>query len=148
VGWRRSLAARPLRNWKRFNWELHSMIGFWTFAFTLMWGITGIYVVFPSPFQRVVALFLTPDLFNPRNSPDERFLRWFSLIHFGNFGPGEWRLRTLWVVLGLAPPFLFLTGILMWWNRVIQPKIAARFRRLTTASAAQRSSIPAGAPPT
>ena len=132
ASWRRSLAARPSRNWKRFNWEVHSMIGFWTFLFTLMWGITGIYVVFPSPFQRVVALFLTPDLFNPRNSPDERFLRWFSLIHFGNFGPGEWRLRALWVILGFAPPFLFLTGALMWWNRVVQPKFAIRFRHLTT----------------
>lgn len=119
--WRRSLAARTTGNWKRFNWELHSMIGFWTYAFSLMWGITGIYVVFPAPFQRVAGLFLTPDLFDPRHSPDEQLLRWFSLVHFGNFGPGEWILRTVWVLLGLAPPLLFVTGGLMWWNRKLWP---------------------------
>jgi uncharacterized iron-regulated membrane protein len=126
--WRRSVATRSTGNWKRFNWELHSTIGFWTFAFLLMWGVTGIYVVFPTPFQRVAGLFLTPDLFDPRHSPDEQLLRWFSLVHFGNFGPGEWMLRTVWVVAGLAPPFLFATGALMWWNRKLWPWWVRRFR--------------------
>lgn len=125
--WRRSLAARTTGNWKRFNWELHSMVGFWTYAFSLMWGVTGIYVVFPAPFQRVAGLFLTPDLFDARHSPDEQILRWFSLVHFGNFGPGEWMLRTIWVFAGLAPPLLFVTGALMWWNRTLWPW-ARRFR--------------------
>jgi uncharacterized iron-regulated membrane protein len=119
--WRRSIAPRSRGNWKRFNWELHSMVGFWTYAFLLMWGVTGIYVVFPAPFQRVAGLFLTPDLFDPRHSPDEQFLRWFSLVHFGNFGPGEWVLRTVWVLAGFAPPLLFITGALMWWNRKLGP---------------------------
>jgi uncharacterized iron-regulated membrane protein len=119
--WRRSVAARSTGNWKRFNWELHSMIGFWTYAFLLMWGVTGVYVVFPAPFQRVAGLFLTPDLFDSRHSPDEQLLRWFSLVHFGNFGQGEWMLRTVWVVAGLAPPILFVTGAMMWWNRKLGP---------------------------
>jgi uncharacterized iron-regulated membrane protein len=121
--WRRSVAARSSGNWKRFNWELHSMIGFWSYAFLLMWAATGIYVVFPAPFQRVAGLFLTPDLFDPRHSPDEQLLRWFSLVHFGNFGPGEWMLRTVWVLAGLAPPLLFATGALMWWNRKLWPAL-------------------------
>jgi uncharacterized iron-regulated membrane protein len=119
--WRRSLAIRTTGNWKRFNWDLHSMVGFWTYAFSLMWGVTGIYVVFPAPFQRVAGLFLTPDLFDARHSPDEQLLRWFSLVHFGNFGPGEWMLRTIWVLAGLAPPLLFVTGALMWCNRTLWP---------------------------
>jgi uncharacterized iron-regulated membrane protein len=125
--WRRSLAACTTGNWKRFNWELHSMIGFWTYAFSLMWGVTGIYLVFPAPFQRVAGLFLTPDLFDPRHSPDERLLRWFSLVHFGNFGQGEWMLRSIWVLAGLAPPLLFVTGAIMWWNRTLWPWVR-RFR--------------------
>jgi uncharacterized iron-regulated membrane protein len=28
-------------------------------------------------------------------------------------------VKALWVVLGLVPPFLFVTGALMWWNRVL-----------------------------
>jgi uncharacterized iron-regulated membrane protein len=142
--WRGSLRARSTGNWKRFNWELHSMIGFWTYAFSLMWSITGIYVVFPSPFQRVVALFLTPDLFEPRKSPDERFLRWFSLIHFGNFGVGEWRLRTIWFLVGFAPPLLFLTGVLMWWNSTLRPLWAKRVRRQDSGL---QVPIPASPPP-
>jgi uncharacterized iron-regulated membrane protein len=144
ANWRASLAARSTHNWKRFNWELHSTIGFWTYAFSLMWGLTGIYVCFHAPFQRVVALFLIPDLFEPRNSPDEQLLRWFSLIHFGNFGMGEWRLRTIWVIMGFAPPLLFATGGIMWWNRKIQPFLRRRRERQDSAPPVP---IPASPPP-
>jgi uncharacterized iron-regulated membrane protein len=123
--WRRSLRPRFEANWKRFNWELHSTIGFWTYAFSLMWGITGIYVVFPAPFQRLVALFLVPDLLDPRRSPDERLLRWMNYLHFGEFGRGDWPLKVVWVVIGLAPALLFLTGIIMWGNRVLLPAVRA-----------------------
>jgi uncharacterized iron-regulated membrane protein len=138
--WRRSLRPRWQANWKRFNWELHSTIGFWTYAFLLMWGITGIYVVFPAPFQRVVGLFLTPDLLDPRRSPDERLLRWLSYLHFGEFGRHDWPLKMIWVVIGLAPALLFLTGIVMWWNRVLLPAVrgvAKRRAAPATAVAAQ-----------
>ena len=120
--WRRSLTVRSQGNWKRVNWELHSTIGFWTYAFSLMWGITGVYVVFPAPFQRVVALVFIPDLLNPRRSPDERILRWMNFLHFGEFFAGDWPLKVIWVVIGLAPTCLFITGVLMWWNRVLRPK--------------------------
>jgi len=123
--WRRSLTARSGSNWKRFNWELHSTVGFWTSAFSLMWGITGVYVVFPAPFQRVVALFLIPDLMNPRRSPDERLLRWMNYFHFGEFFRGDWPLKVVWVIIGLAPAFLFVTGMIMWWNRVLLPAVRA-----------------------
>ncbi|HUI81402.1 MAG TPA: PepSY-associated TM helix domain-containing protein [Bryobacteraceae bacterium] len=136
ANWRRSLTAGTRSNWKRFNWELHSMIGFWTFAFFFMWGITGIYVVFPAPFQRVVALFVTPDLLDPRRSPDEQFLRWFTRLHFGSF---DWPWKFVWVVLGLAPVALFITGVLMWWNRVLHPRIRALGRKAELARAAAPS---------
>ncbi len=115
--WRRHTRVRRNVGWKRFTWDLHSAIGFWTCAFSLMWGVTGVYVVFPWPFQRLVGLFLTPDLFNPRRSPDQRLLLWLTRLHFGNFS--QWPLKALWVAIGLAPAALFLTGLVMWWNRVI-----------------------------
>jgi uncharacterized iron-regulated membrane protein len=130
--WRRSLRARTRGNWKRLNWELHSMIGFWTFAFFFMWGVTGVYVVFPAPFQRVMALFVTPDLLDPRRSPDEQILRWLTRFHFGSFA---WPWKIVWIVFGLAPVLLFVTGVLMWWNRVLHPRIRGLVRkpRLTQA---------------
>ena len=134
--WRRSLTVRSQGNWKRFNWELHSTVGFWTYAFSLMWGITGVYVVFPAPFQRVVALFFIPDLLNPRRSPDERILRWMNFLHFGEFFAGDWPLKVVWVAMGLAPAFLFVTGALMWWNRVLRPAARAARQQSEIASSA------------
>jgi uncharacterized iron-regulated membrane protein len=55
-------------------------------------------------------------------------LRGLYAAHFGNFG--GWFIKTLWVILGLAPVLLFVTGVLMWWNRVLSPS-ARRARRQT-----------------
>jgi len=119
--WRRSLAIHRRTGWKRFNWDLHSALGFWTFAFSFMWGVTGIYVVYQWPFQRLVGLFVVPDMLHPRQSLDNRILLWLTKLHFGNFYRGDWPLKIVWVVLGLAPALLFVTGVLMWWNRVVGP---------------------------
>lgn len=47
---------------------------------------------------------------------------WISPLHYGDFG-GVW-VKALWVALGLAPALLFVTGSLMWWNRVLSKKWA------------------------
>jgi uncharacterized iron-regulated membrane protein len=47
---------------------------------------------------------------------------WISPLHFGDFGGVG--VKILWVVLGLAPAALFVTGSLMWWNRVLSKKWA------------------------
>jgi uncharacterized iron-regulated membrane protein len=147
---RRSFTIDFRANWKRFNWDLHSVVGFWMFAFVFIWGVTGVYLVFPAPFQTVVNHFSPLQLYGlqselktpaapefniiqvadqpapqqarrrrkpPRGSNGDVFLRWFYYLHFGNFG--DWQVKALWVVLGLTPPFLFVTGALMWWNRVL-----------------------------
>ncbi len=36
--WKRSVSIRMTAGWRRFNWDLHSALGFWLFAFMLMWG--------------------------------------------------------------------------------------------------------------
>jgi uncharacterized iron-regulated membrane protein len=40
-------------------------------------------------------------------------------VHFGRFAGVK--TKALWAVMGLMPPALFVTGALMWWNRVLQP---------------------------
>jgi len=57
-----------------------------------------------------------------------RILRGFSYAHYGNFA--GWGVKTLWVILGLAPAVLFSTALLMWLNRVIIPALR-RLRRRT-----------------
>jgi uncharacterized iron-regulated membrane protein len=150
---RRSLTIDFRANWKRLNWDLHSVVGVWMFAFVFIWGVTGVYLVFPTPFQVVVNHFSHLELYGltsslqepatsqiirvaeqtpppvrrrrrpPRGSNGDVFLRWFYYLHFGNFG--DWEIKALWVVLGLAPPFLFATGALMWWNRVLSREARA-----------------------
>lgn len=46
----------------------------------------------------------------------DRTLAWIGPLHTGNYG-SAW-VKALYVVLGLAPALLFVTGFTMWWNRV------------------------------
>jgi uncharacterized iron-regulated membrane protein len=45
---------------------------------------------------------------------------WVAPLHVGSFGGTT--IRVAWLVLGLAPPFLFVTGFIMWWSRVVKPQ--------------------------
>jgi uncharacterized iron-regulated membrane protein len=47
-------------------------------------------------------------------------LAWVGPLHVGSFGGDV--VRVAWLVLGLAPPALFVTGFLMWWIRVVRPR--------------------------
>ena len=49
----------------------------------------------------------------------DRILSWFSVLHFGVFG--GWPIKVLWAVWGLSLPGLAVSGLLMWWRRVVQP---------------------------
>lgn len=163
--WRRSLWVNPRAGWKRINWDLHSAIGFWTFALVFMWAFTGIYLVFPTPFQRTIhqvmplrqyappepeedevripapaAVFAQPAQPEPQvfdfskgegfgkgkgrrpqiqRTAGDTMIRWWYWLHFGNFA--GWKVKALWVALGLIPALLFVTGTIMWWNRVLSP---------------------------
>ena len=118
--WRRSLTVDLKSNWKLFNWNLHSAAGFWSFLITLMWALSGIYLSFPNPFQDIVEYLQPAENFTDGQvrSGDE-FLRWLSRLHFGRFG--GWPIKALWAVLGILPVILFITGLVMWWNRVLRP---------------------------
>ena len=41
--WKRSVGVKVTAGWRRFNWDLHSALGFWLFIFMLMWGVSGWY---------------------------------------------------------------------------------------------------------
>jgi uncharacterized iron-regulated membrane protein len=126
--WRRSLTIDWKANPRSFNWSLHSALGFWSLAFIFMWGISGIYLSWPGPFNGLV------DFFNASQSRELRFgdqvLAWLARLHFGRF---RWLpLKIVWTVFGLVPVALLVTGVVMWWNRVLGPwykrKLAARLQ--------------------
>ena len=156
-GWRRALTIRASAGWRRFIFDLHSAVGFWTFWALLMWGLTGGYFVFPQPFRAAI------DFFTPINGPSRptlvapnppaaapeqsttprprprrpltlggRILRGFSNAHYGTFG--GWGVKLLWVILGLTPAVLFGTALLMWWTRVLAPMMLRLRRRSNSAA--------------
>jgi uncharacterized iron-regulated membrane protein len=122
--WRRSLLVHRQVGWRRFTWDFHSALGFWMVAFVAMWAVSGVYLAFPEPFTNLVD-FLQP--FDP-TSRTPRFgddaLAWLARIHFGRAW-GPW-VKTVWVILGLTPAVLFVTGALMWWNRVLRHAFRSR----------------------
>lgn len=156
--WRKSLTIRRTDSWKRFNWDLHSAMGIWALAFVLLWGVTGVYLVFPKPFERAVNFFtpvsqfrgqapaptesegridpgpgitretdkdgnirvtIRPGLVRRPQRLGDRIVRSFTTSHFGTFGGNP--IKVIWVLFGLTPALLFVTGFLMWWNRVLAP---------------------------
>ena len=122
-GWRRALVVDWRANWRRVNWSVHSAFGFWTMLFIFMWAFTGIYLAFPEPFAAVVD-YLEPfeeDNFDPRTG--DQILYWFSYMHFGRFSGVT---KVTWATIGLVPPVMFVTGAVMWWNRVVRPWLASR----------------------
>jgi uncharacterized iron-regulated membrane protein len=108
-------------NWRsffaRFTWDLHSALGFWSFLFVLMWGISGFYFCFP---QAVNALSGYAD---PNDKYADRILSLLSNAHFGRF---DWFTEALWALLGLVPALLSLTGVFLCCRRMIYKVPPAR----------------------
>ena len=116
--WKRSLSIKLFGGWRRFTWDLHSAMGFWLFGFLLIWGVSGIYLGVPDPFSRLLEFGRPPE---GTEYFGDRLLVWMTRMHFG-----RWRvpwLKAVWAVLGLVPAIMFVTGLLMWWNRVVRPKL-------------------------
>jgi uncharacterized iron-regulated membrane protein len=128
--WSRSLLVERQASWKRLNWNLHSVLGIWFLLFVLMWGVTGLYLSFPGAFSAVADYFQPVDYtsveYTERGA--DRILYWLAYGHFGRFirripgcGVGcDLTLKTVWAGAALVPPVMFVTGAIMWWNRVVR----------------------------
>ena len=105
--WPSGLRIHWAASWRRLTWNLHGVVGAWTFAFVLMWAMTGIFLSFPDPFVALLEF------------GDRRLLNAVSYasgsLHGGGFG--WWPLELMWALLGLVPAAMFGTGLLMWRNR-------------------------------
>jgi uncharacterized iron-regulated membrane protein len=138
--WRDSLVvSAPLKS-RKFLWQLHSSVGFWAFALVFVWSLTAVYFAFPEPVEGTIEYFDSDPTDSVR--PGEPVLLALIQMHFGRFG-GLW-VRYLWVLLGLLPAVLFVTGFALWWTRVVRRWLANAARRgavtLTRASTAAGNS--------
>jgi uncharacterized iron-regulated membrane protein len=128
--WRRSLTVDLRAHSRRLTWSLHSAFGFWSFAFLFMWGVTGVFLSFQPAIAAVFDLLEPFDASSSVERVVDRIQYWLAYLHFGRLGgrgiPGCGRglcnsiTKGAWAAFGLVPPLLFVTGGLMWWNRVLR----------------------------
>jgi uncharacterized iron-regulated membrane protein len=130
--WRRSLIVHRNAGWRRFTWDLHSMIGFWSLGFIVLFGLSGAYLGNPEPFQEFADRIQTPTPENAGIRFVDDVIYWLAYLHFGRIngigipchGPGlcDQTTKFVWAFFGLAPAAMFVTGVVMWWNRVVRKK--------------------------
>jgi uncharacterized iron-regulated membrane protein len=143
--WRRSLGVHFKANWKRITWDLHSAIGFWTAVVVFMFAFTGFYLVFQLWFSPIVDKLEARNgtILNPSNI--ENVLVWLPRLHFGRFRQVRksltLTLKIVWVILGLAPAILSVTGVLMWWNRVVRKVIGQSAQELQVVRSASLETV-------
>jgi uncharacterized iron-regulated membrane protein len=53
-----------------------------------------------------------------RETAGDIVIEWVTPLHIGGFGGAG--VRAIWLILGLVPPLLFITGFIMWWSRVMR----------------------------
>jgi uncharacterized iron-regulated membrane protein len=115
--WYQGFYFKPKHNWKRINFDLHAALGFWSLAILFLWGLTGIYFAFPEPFNAAVDYFEPQQLATATRKGDE-LIAWLVKMHFGRYG--GMGVRITYVIIGLLPAVMFVTGAIMWWNRVLR----------------------------
>ena len=118
--WVMGLYFTPRTGWKRMNFDIHSALGFWSLPILVLWGVTGVYFAFPEPFIAIVNYFEPLEQATGSRRGDE-FLAWIVRMHFGRYG--GMGVRITYVILGLLPAALFITGAIMWWKRVLQGRL-------------------------
>lgn len=220
--WVAALAINSRASWRRLNWDLHTIIGFWACVALMVVTFTGVDFAFPGPVGNLIevvtggslsAKAVTPDVPKkpplsstapvitidqaiaaayrvlPKDAPPgylqlpahtgspykvtgyytgaapysqlvrisldphtgallalndtrqqtrgQRIEQYFVAVHFGSFG-GKGVFGTLvkgcWVLLGIVPALLAVTGLVMYWNRKLRPV----WRRMTKATNAVR----------
>jgi uncharacterized iron-regulated membrane protein len=117
--WRTRVAITRGAPWRTQLRQLHNLLGFWPFLLLFLWALSGIYFAFPQPFEAAKELLFPPD--SARAPTGDFLLSWLATLHFGRFG--GMGVRITWILLGLVPAALFMTGATMWWYSVLQPRL-------------------------
>ncbi len=131
--WRKSLTVPRGAGWQRTIWGLHSMIGFWGLGIILLFAASGVYLCAPELVQDLADKIEPLTDANLRTRTVDQVIYWLAYLHFGRIngigipcrGPGlcDQATKLTWAVAGLTPAGMFVTGAVMWWNRVGRKKL-------------------------
>jgi uncharacterized iron-regulated membrane protein len=132
--WQRALRIRTHVGWRRLVWDLHGMLGVWTFAASFIFALSGIYLCFPESFHAFADWLQPGNASNAGERLVDWLLYWLAFLHFGRIngigifcdGAGlcDQAVKATWALFGLAPAAMFVTGAVMWWNRVLRRSLA------------------------
>ncbi len=105
----RGSSGRPLLR------DLHNVLGSWFFLLLILWALTGIYFAFPEVINTPTAWLENDGNATTASQLLQDAATVLARLHFGRaYGPF---IKALWVLLGLVPCALLVTGTLMWWKR-------------------------------
>ncbi len=112
---RRGGRARPSVT-RSMNAAAHRVLGMWSLGLMLVWVVSGLYFAFPEPFD-VAASFVSGD---DLTGIGYQVLNWLTFLHFGRFSAA---VQIVWVVVGVLPAVLVVTGVGMWWTRRVRRSV-------------------------
>lgn len=118
--WYSGFLINPFDRTRGLLWQLHSFAGFWGLLLMLAWGISGFQLGFPQ-YMNALVDWLDNDLTDGERP--NSWLLFFRELHFASPGEGpviEW----LWIAASFIPTLLFVTGLILWWKRVVRRSLA------------------------
>ncbi len=104
-------------------WQLHTFLGFWSLLLMLAWGVSGFQLGFPALVDHMIN-WLDDDLTDGHRPTS--WLRFFRSVHFARFGEGAFA-RWLWIIASFLPTLILISGVVVWWKRVV----VKRWKRYT-----------------
>lgn len=114
-------------------WQLHAVFGFWGLILMFAWGVSGIQLGLPQLLRWMTDVPQGPQ-------PSSSLLRFFRDVHFARFGSGD-LARWSWILVSLVPTVLAVSGVVVWWRRVVLGRWL-RAARTSGAAAAPTSAVP------
>lgn len=113
------------------------MMDFWSFGFILLFAISGIYLANPERVPHLAGRIEPITAAHARTRSVDQVIYGLAYLHVGRIngiglpcsGSGlcDATTKLLGAVVGLAPPSMFVTGAMTWWNRgVRQPRSKER----------------------
>ncbi|HTQ99413.1 MAG TPA: PepSY-associated TM helix domain-containing protein [Candidatus Acidoferrum sp.] len=119
--WYEGFIINPFSN-RSLWWQVHTFVGFWALLLMVAWGVSGFQLGFPRETNAIVNFFNSDPADNLRSS---RWLFFFRAVHFARFGDTS-LTRWLWIIASFLPTLMVLSGIVVWWRRVIAPRLRRR----------------------
>lgn len=121
--WWEGLIILP-RSSRSLLWQLHSFLGFWGLVLMLAWGVSGVQLGFP---QQIQAFFTFIGFEEQGFRPSGGVMGFFREVHFAQPGGQNVFARWGWIIASLLPTLLFISGVIVWWRRVVM-RLVRRMR--------------------